>query len=109
MKSTVSVQNLQRTRKQMCIISPTEHSTVTEQKKSKFDEMVERLGNEPISKEETEHRRTKSEICLANGVQNPQTMKRVQEEDFFITEVIEDDDKPIYVNNNDTKSEEFVL
>lgn len=109
MKPTGSVQNLQRTRKQMCLMSTGEQSTTPEHKRSKFDEMVERLGNETVGKSETQHRRTKSEICLVNGVQKPQNVSQLQDEDFFITEIIADDATPLYLNKNDTKSEEFTI
>lgn len=108
MKPTISVQNLQRTRKQMCLMSNGEQSAPAEMKKSKFDEMIERLGNEIMFEEENTHRKTKSEICIINGIQKPHSLGQTPEEEFFVTEIIADA-KPLFINKNDTKSEEFTL
>lgn len=109
MKPSGSAQNLQRTRKQMCLMSEGEQPLKPVQKRSKFDEMVERLGNMRITEEPPQHRKTKSEVCILNDIPKPPTVTHpLEEEEFFITEIIADDAKPFFINKNDKKkSEEF--
>lgn len=92
----------------MCLTSMGDQTLTPEQKMNKFDEMVRRLGNQTICYDVNRYRRTKSELCLINGTHRTKTTDPFQEE-FFVTEILTDDAKQIYINENDAKSEEFVM
>lgn len=90
--------NLQRTRKQMCL-KTLDMKLSHEEKLKRFNELVRQLGHR--SNCNLHGRKTKSDQSISNG--------QHVNEDLFMTELLLDDTKQIFLNDNDATSEEYVF
>lgn len=101
-----SVMNLQRTRKFMCLKAMGSESPKPEEKLKKFDELLRQLGNQLVHYENNRGRKTRSEYSLIGA---PHHLRTSYDEEFVVTEILPGDAKQLYFNENDARSEEFVL